>query len=573
MQGPIPWKPYDHKIVESVQRSKPFGGSVPNPFGGSVVPTSDETKDMRQLPLEGPGGLPPPKPVMPEWLQTLFMQRIIDSLKAGKYVTAESIARNIVMMSKEVNVGFDLLHTAQYAVTVLKSMNYTEENFLSSMNAYMEQKGECPVDAVKPDPKTGQCPDEYIPFIVKGKTCCQRISKMLNKADQNAAKMRGEIFQQPTEDDLADMEAFDRRYLIGKQYEKDRKDVRYTLTSNVPQHTQEFLQHIEKKDIEETTKAIKQELSKPDGGIAHEIAGFKDRGLFTRILNYFLKKGQQVGDFVEWVILSDWTRLWYFAVLVKVLLFFVCAYAKADQSVWSVMCEQWLGFKPLTFFFVGTWGPILMASLLFQMLFRMVSGAKDSLLQAVPGSNMLALITNPLSYVFDFIQLGYLAHRLSVLLSFPSFVYDLGTSIMDLFNAVKVGFQTYGSAMPGPLPSGVSGNLTTAWNTGLSTLCNSQFDMFLRHIGKGVRWFTKTLLIFLCEGLAVLIPIEALKSYATAPCKMFVSLIDQYDEHADKVTAGMTYNSLTGFDIASVFSNPETVAKALVVYTPKGKGK
>jgi len=551
---------------------------IPNPFGGSVQtfapPTQSRPIVASSLPMTSSLPVQPETKVMPDWMQQMFMRRIVSDLKEGKYVSAESMARNILAM-KDVVMDPSLVQTCRYALDVLRSMNYTEESFLQNMNAYMEAKSECPLGSVQPDPKTGLCPEEYVPFQVKGKTCCQKVGKMLKQAEKHARGMREKLFS--TAEDRNLLEAYDKKFLIGKEYDKQRASVKEMITANMPRHTQEFLEHTTEKDIEETTKVIKEELQKPGGGQAHVIAGFKNKSLFQKIMSAF----EDVGDFVEWLILSDWSRLWYFAVLVKIILFAVCMYAKAKDATafWDKLCEQMFGFKPLTVFFIGTWGPIVMASLIFQLLFRLISssisdwgktfakGAAEAFKgkDSASTTSVLGMIANPLQAMFDFMQLGYIAHRLSIMLSFPSFVYDLATSIYDMFNAVKVGFMSMGDAgewvdLQGVTRSATDGGLTKAWHMGVQALCGSQFDMFLRKIGKSLREVVFIVFQFICAGLTSFIPSAFMRELALTPCKSLVSFLETMTDYDKTFMKEATYNNILDRNLGNLFSGFTQVA-------------
>jgi len=406
-------------------------------------------------------------------------------LQNGKYVSASTQARTILEMSKNSDMPALVVDLARKAVAVLAEKGYTEEEFLRGMQAHVQGTA-CPPDAI-PANKDGSCPLQYFPILGQaGKTkCCAKIKAEVNEMDQVNLKMLGKM-QRDSRGGASVAEEFEQRFALVKGTESYHEK-QEMLSANVPDHTRQFMKKNAKSEELRMQATLESAMEQGEG---HKTVGMSE-GLFAYLIGTF----KSTAAFINWYVNHDWTRWWVAIYIFRVLSMFVCMWLEAENvKEWmDKLAESYLGFKPVSLFLAASWGPMVLAGVIFNTVMNQMAGGKI----------FIAVFNGIQGALGGFMTLGFFHFRIMSLFTTIGFSYDLAVVFQEIFTLVgRFGKQLVNNwAHSGS----VTGAITEAAGGALRGYCHDTINTFFSQALKMVQEITFNLFYIVCLGIAKII--------------------------------------------------------------------
>lgn len=446
--------------------------------------------------------LPPPstrpklvKHEVPPWLEEYLVSNILQDLEDGNYISASTQSRTLLNMSEHSNLSPEVIALANRSNQVLSRNGFTEQRFLLAMQAHIESQA-CPPGSILPN-KDGGCPTQYFPILGQNnKTkCCAKIKQEIKRMDEENRSILSDMKKdRATLSDNRDrsklQQEFERRFGLAKGTDSHREKDEM-LSSNILPSTRKFIKNQAKQEEQRLKNDLPQAIKNNEG---HRMVGMSP-GLFLYLYNKF----KNVASFVNWYVNHDWTRWWVAIYIFRVLSMFVCMWLKAENvKDWmDQLAAQYFGVKPITLFLAASWGPMILAGALFNVLMNTLSG----------GKLFMAVFNGIQGALGSFMTIGFFHFRIMNLLTTFGFTADLATMIQDIFTLVK----EFGGELleTGSVTQAISNSLAKTTVKGGKTImsgyCNRKIQSFFSQSLKLVQMITFNVFHVICLGITKLL--------------------------------------------------------------------
>jgi len=443
--------------------------------------------------------------VVPNWIVEYLVTNLFNDLQSRKYISATVQARSILEFSKTTHVPNDVQQLASRSLHILEQKEYTEQNFIMSLNQHM-QDAACPEGSIPPK-LDGSCEDGYVPLFGGNKKskCCIKMKKELERMDSENREILQTMHNQGV--DTTIRQAFEERFALSSTND-NYKAKNHMLSGDVPDHSRKFIQSTLFAEEKRLNDLLPIAIKKGEG---HTLFGMT-ADLFQYMLSFF----KSSAALISWYINHDWSYWWIGIYLFRFLSMFVCMWISLDQAknFMDELAEQYFGFKPLTLFLVGSWGPLVLAPIIFSSITSMVGN-----------HNIFATIFNGVSNALgSFMSVGFLHFRIMNLLSSYGFLADLSILIRDIFRStaefMKVTGRAYseGKGVMGSLQAGVQGSM--------SFYCKNPMKSFFDDALKIVQSITVNLFYVICISIRAIF-VRGNISEASTTCNALQTLVQK----------------------------------------------